>query len=173
MKAKLTDKATNKPAPQAQADIQRAQAVFDKEIQGLREVRDQVGENFHRAVEAIVKCEGRLIVSGVGKSGVIAKKIAATLTSTGTPSFYIHPVEAAHGDLGLVGEKDIVLFVSKSGMSEELQQLLPSLRQLHVTIMAITGNRESMLAKHRKRKMEKWSPPYLEYEPPEAGAARR
>ncbi|MFH1754434.1 MAG: KpsF/GutQ family sugar-phosphate isomerase [Candidatus Latescibacterota bacterium] len=148
MKAKLTDKASKKLAPQVQADIQRAQTVFDKEIQGLREVRNQIGEDFHRAVDMISTCEGRLIVSGVGKSGVIAKKIAATLTSTGTPSFYIHPVEAAHGDLGLVGDKDIVLFVSKSGMSEELQHLLPSLRQLRVTIIAITGNRESLLAKH-------------------------
>jgi arabinose-5-phosphate isomerase len=148
MKSKLTDRNTKQPDTQVQARIQRAQAVFDKEIQGLREVRNQIGEDFHRAVEVIVTCEGRLIVSGVGKSGVIAKKIAATLTSTGTPSFYIHPVEAAHGDLGLVGEKDVVLFVSKSGMSEELQQLLPSLRRLRVTIIAITGNRESLLAKH-------------------------
>jgi arabinose-5-phosphate isomerase len=148
MKPKLTDRITEQPETRVRADVRRAQAVFDKEIQGLREVRNQIGEDFHRAVEVIVKCEGRLIVSGVGKSGVIAKKIAATLTSTGTPSFYIHPVEAAHGDLGLVGERDIVLFVSKSGMSEELQQLLPSLRQLHVTIIAITGNRDSLLAKH-------------------------
>jgi arabinose-5-phosphate isomerase len=85
-------------------------------------------------------------VSGVGKSGVIAKKIAATLTSTGTPSFYLHPVDAVHGDLGLVGEKDIVLFVSKSGMGDELKHLLPPLRRLRVTIIAITGSRRSLLA---------------------------
>jgi arabinose-5-phosphate isomerase len=91
-------------------------------------------------------CEGRLIVSGIGKSGVIAKKIAATMTSTGTPSFYLHPVEAVHGDLGLVSEKDVVLFISKSGNGDELKQLLPSLRRLRVTIIAITGSPDSLLA---------------------------
>ncbi|NIM20351.1 MAG: KpsF/GutQ family sugar-phosphate isomerase [Candidatus Latescibacteria bacterium] len=148
MKTNLKNETAIKLIDKAKEDIQRARSVFDAEIQGLREVRDQVGEDFHRAVETICKCKGRLIVSGVGKSGVIAKKIAATLTSTGTPSFYIHPVEAAHGDLGLVSDKDVVLFVSKSGMSDELRQLLPSLGRLRITIIAITGNRNSLLAKH-------------------------
>ncbi len=147
MKTKLNNEISTKSVSRTQKEIQRARAVFDDEIQGLREVRDQIDEGFCRAVEAIYKCAGRIIVSGVGKSGVIAKKIAATLTSTGTPSFYIHPVEAAHGDLGLVGEKDIVLFVSKSGMCDESRQFLFSLRQLNVTIIAITGNRDSLLAK--------------------------
>lgn len=135
-----------KPKTDADQDQILARTVFDSEIQGLREVRDQINHDFSRAVKAILNCEGRLIVSGVGKSGVIAKKIAATLTSTGTPSFYLHPVEAVHGDLGLVSEKDIVLFVSKSGMGDELKQLLPPLRRLRVTIIAITGNRNSLLA---------------------------
>jgi len=91
---------------------------------------------------------GRLIVSGVGKSGLIAKKIAATLTSTGTPSFYIHPVEAAHGDLGLVNPDDVVMIISKSGMSDELRQFIPSLRRLGVKIIAMTGDDKSFLAKN-------------------------
>jgi len=134
------------PKTEADQDQLLARTVFDSEIQGLREVRDQINQDFSRAVRVIMNCKGRLIVSGVGKSGVIAKKIAATLTSTGTPSFYLHPVEAVHGDLGLVSDKDIVLFVSKSGMGDELKHLLPSLRRLRVTIIAITGSRDSLLA---------------------------
>ena len=134
------------PKTEADQDLLLARTVFDSEIQGLREVRDHINQDFSRAVQVILNCKGRLIVSGVGKSGVIAKKIAATLTSTGPPSFYIHPVEAVHGDLGLVSDKDIVLFVSKSGMGDELKHLLPSLRRLRVTIIAITGSRDSLLA---------------------------
>jgi arabinose-5-phosphate isomerase len=142
----LNSKSDIKIEVELDRDQQLARTVFDAEIQGLREVRDQIDRDFSRAVQAIMNCEGRLIVSGVGKSGVIAKKIAATLTSTGTPSFYLHPVEAVHGDLGLVSEKDIVLFVSKSGMGDELKHLLPSLRRLRVTIIAVTGSRHSLLA---------------------------
>ncbi|MBI4720559.1 MAG: KpsF/GutQ family sugar-phosphate isomerase [Chitinivibrionia bacterium] len=129
-------------------DRDRARKVFDGEIQGLKNVRELIGDDFNRAVEAICNCRGRLIVSGVGKSGLIAKKIAATMTSTGTPSFYIHPVEAAHGDLGLVGKDDVVVFVSKSGMSDELTTLVPPLRRLKVTIIAITGDTASFLARN-------------------------
>ena len=83
----------------------------------------------------------------IGKSGLIAKKLASTLTSTGTPSFYIHPVEAAHGDLGLVNPGDVVMILSKSGMSDELRQLIPPLRRLGVRIIAMTGESNSFLAK--------------------------
>jgi arabinose-5-phosphate isomerase len=129
-------------------DIAIARAVFRDEIVGLEQVGLRVDENFHKAVEAIYRCPGRLIVLGLGKSGLIAKKIAATLTSTGTPSFYIHPVEAAHGDLGLVSRDDVVVFLSKSGMSDELKPLLPTLRRLEVTIISLTGNPKSFLAEH-------------------------
>jgi arabinose-5-phosphate isomerase len=138
----------------ARRDLEQARRVFDEEIQGLREVRDRIDENFARAVDVIYRMKGRLIVLGVGKSGLVAKKIAATLTSTGTPSFYIHPVEAAHGDLGLIGPGDVVICVSKSGESEELTQLLPSLRGLGVTIIAITGDRRSFLARHSQVVLE-------------------
>jgi arabinose-5-phosphate isomerase len=136
------------PQGQQHDDLALGRAVFADEIEGLRAVRSHLDHNFHRAVEAIYHCGGRLIISGVGKSGLIGKKIAATFTSTGTPSFYIHPVEAAHGDLGLVSDGDVVLFISKSGMSDEFRQLQPSLGKLDVTLIAITGNVDSFLAKH-------------------------
>jgi arabinose-5-phosphate isomerase len=129
-------------------DIDIAKNVFRDEIEGLKRVSEQVDDSFHEAVEVIYRCRGRLIIFGVGKSGLIAKKIAATLTSTGTPSFYLHPVEAAHGDLGLVSGDDVVFFLSKSGMSDELRPLLPTLRRLGVTIIAMTGNSKSFLAEH-------------------------
>ena len=132
----------------AQQDIDVARAVFRDEMRGLSEVEALIGPAFHEAVEAIVNCKGRLIVSGVGKSGLIGKKIAATFTSTGTPTFYIHPVEAAHGDLGLVNVNDVVLFISKSGMSDEFRVLQPAFAQLGVTMIALTGNVNSTLAKH-------------------------
>lgn len=147
-KIKRARSAGVKPAGRQHSDLECARKIFDDEIKGLQAVRDLISSDFHRAVEAIYDCKGRLIVSGVGKSGLIAKKIAATMTSTGTPSFYIHPVEAAHGDLGLVGKKDVVIFVSKSGMSDELTKLLPPLRRLKVTIIAITGDIGSFLARH-------------------------
>jgi arabinose-5-phosphate isomerase len=129
-------------------DLAIARDVFRDEVAGLEQVALRIDGNFHKAVEAIYQCRGRLIIFGVGKSGLIAKKIAATLTSTGTPSFYLHPVEAAHGDLGLVSKEDVVIFVSKSGMSDELRPLLPSLRRLGVLMIAITGNPKSLLAEH-------------------------
>lgn len=148
MKVRLTDESADRSMPDAVRDIECARKIFDDEIKGLQAVRKLIDDDFHRAVEVIFNCKGRLIVSGVGKSGLIAKKIAATMTSTGTPSFYIHPVEAAHGDLGLVGRQDVVIFVSKSGMSDELTKLLPPLRRLKVTIIAITGDVTSFLARH-------------------------
>jgi arabinose-5-phosphate isomerase len=129
-------------------DIDIAKEVFRSEIEGLEQVGMTIDESFHSAVDAIYRCRGKLIIFGVGKSGLIAKKIAATLTSTGTPSFYLHPVDAAHGDLGLVSRDDVVVFLSKSGMSDELRPLLPSLRRLGVTIISMTGNPKSLLAEH-------------------------
>lgn len=129
-------------------DLAVARAVFRNEIEGLENMEARIDGSFHETVEAIYRCRGRLIIFGVGKSGLIAKKIAATLTSTGTPSFYLHPVEAAHGDLGLVSKDDVVVFLSKSGMSDEMRPLLPTLRRLGVKIIAMTGNPKSFLAEH-------------------------
>ena len=132
--------------PDTSGDIRRARNVFEEEISGLRVVSDRIGPELTDAVDAIFSCKGRLIVSGVGKSGVIAQKIAGTLTSTGTPSFYIHPVEAAHGDLGLVSADDVAIIISKSGMSDELRAFLPPLREIGVKIIAITGQSDSYLS---------------------------
>lgn len=129
-------------------EIDRAREVFDEEIEGLRSVQRRIGVEIAAAVDAIQRSNGRLIVSGVGKSGLIAKKIASTLTSTGTPSLYLHPVEAAHGDLGLVRRGDIAVIISKSGMSDELRSFIPALRQLGVTIIGMTGAPDSYLGKH-------------------------
>ena len=118
MKPEINSDNTNQddvPVGDRDRDLGTARAVFRDEIDGLRDVEARLGPSFNRAVEAILNCKGRLIISGTGKSGLIGQKIAATFTSTGTPSFYIHPVEAAHGDLGLVSRDDIVLFISKSG----------------------------------------------------------
>ena len=132
----------------ADALLANARRVIDEEIAGLETLRDRLGPELARAVDAIVACRGRLIVSGVGKSGQIAKKIASTLTSTGTPSFYVHAFEAAHGDLGLVHRDDVVVIISKSGMGEELRDFIPALKKLGVTLIAMTASRSSYLAQH-------------------------
>jgi arabinose-5-phosphate isomerase len=125
-----------------------ARRVIDEEIAGLETLRGRLGPELAQAVDAIVECRGRLIVSGVGKSGQIAKKIASTLTSTGTPSFYVHAFEAAHGDLGLVHTDDVVVVISKSGMGDELRDFIPAVKKLGVTLIAITASRSSYLAQH-------------------------
>ncbi|TET24143.1 MAG: KpsF/GutQ family sugar-phosphate isomerase [Candidatus Cloacimonadota bacterium] len=103
--------------------------------------------NFVKAVKAIYHCKGKVIVSGIGKSGIIGKKIAATLTSTGTPAFHLHPTEGIHGDIGFVTKDDVIIAISKSGETEELFRLIPSLRRIGVFIISFTGNPKSSLAK--------------------------
>lgn len=125
-----------------------ARRLIDEEIDGLKRLRDGLGPDLALAVDAIRNCRGRVIVSGVGKSGQIAHKIASTLTSTGTPSFYIHAFEAGHGDLGLVREEDVVIIISKSGMGDELRDFMPALKKLGVVTIAITASRSSYLAQH-------------------------
>jgi arabinose-5-phosphate isomerase len=128
--------------------LANARKLIDEEIDGLQRLRDRLGPELGRAVDAISQCRGRLIVSGVGKSGQIAKKIASTLTSTGTPSFYVHAFEAGHGDLGLVHGDDVVLLISKSGMGDELRDFIPALKKLGVFVIAMTASRSSYLAQH-------------------------
>jgi arabinose-5-phosphate isomerase len=125
-----------------------ARRLIDEEIAGLQNLRDRLGHELALAVDAIVACRGRLIVSGVGKSGQIANKVSSTLTSTGTPSFYVHAFEAAHGDLGLVYPDDVVIIISKSGMGDELRDFVPALKKLGVTLIAMTASRSSYLAQH-------------------------
>ncbi|MDR3631234.1 MAG: KpsF/GutQ family sugar-phosphate isomerase [Desulfocapsaceae bacterium] len=127
--------------------IQEARNVFLIEEQGLAAVRERIGEEFIRAVELILDCPSRLIITGIGKSGIIGQKITATLNSTGTPSFFLHPVEAMHGDLGMVMPTDVVVAISYSGETLELNALLASLRKRVTAIIAMTGRLDSSLAR--------------------------
>src|SRR3977135_1692221 len=127
--------------------VERGGRVLGMETGALGEAERRVGDDFARAVESIARSEGRVIVSGVGKSGLIGRKIAATLTSTGTPALFLHPVESAHGDLGIGGAQDVGILLSKSGESDELLVLLEQLQGLGVRTIAITGDGNSALAR--------------------------
>ncbi len=123
-----------------------AKEVLSVEAEALIAVRDRLGTEFERAVDLIMACPSRLIITGIGKSGLVGQKISATLNSTGTPSFFLHPVEAMHGDLGMVTPTDVVLAISYSGETAELNNLLASLRERSVRIIAMTGSDRSTLA---------------------------
>jgi arabinose-5-phosphate isomerase len=125
-----------------------AKRVFDIEIESLRYVADSLDDSFTRIVEAILAADGKVIVIGIGKSGIIGKKIAATLASTGTPSFFLHPGEAFHGDLGMVSANDIVILISYSGETDEVLKLIPFLSWNKNTIISMTGNPNSTVAKN-------------------------
>lgn len=128
--------------------LQLAQRTFDIEAQALRSVATRQGEGFVAAVRAMLECRGRVIVMGMGKSGHVGRKIAATLASTGTPAFFVHPAEASHGDLGMVRPGDVVLAISNSGESDELAAIVPAMRRLGITLVGMTGRPESTLAGH-------------------------
>lgn len=125
-----------------------AKRVFDIEIESLQQVAGSIDDEFARVVDAILKSTGKLVVIGIGKSGLIGKKIAATLASTGTPSFFLHPGEAFHGDLGMVGPNDIVLLISYSGETDEVLKLIPYLKWNKNVMIGITGNPVSTVAKN-------------------------
>jgi len=127
--------------------VAQAKEVLEIEAEGILAVREQVGPDFDKAVDMIMGCPSRVILAGIGKSGIIGQKIAATLNSTGTASFFLHPVEAMHGDLGIVDSRDVVLAISYSGETPELNLLVNSLKNRNVKIVAMTGNPESTLAK--------------------------
>lgn len=126
--------------------IEAAKEVIRIEEQGLAAVRERIGEEFVRAVEAILSSPGRLVITGIGKSGIVGQKISATLNSTGTPSFFLHPVEAMHGDLGMVMPGDVIMAISYSGETAELNGLLVSLKERGNKIIAMTGGKNSSLA---------------------------
>lgn len=128
--------------------IEQAKKVLRIEAEAVAALIDRVDERFVQAVKMILNCEGRVVVTGMGKSGLIGKKIAATLASTGTPALYLHPAEGIHGDLGMVTRGDTVIALSNSGETEEISRMLPSLKRLDIKIIALTGNPESTLAKN-------------------------
>ena len=125
-----------------------AKRVFDVEIESLKEVANSIGDEFTAAVNSILDSKGKLIVAGVGKSGLIGRKIAATLASTGTPSFFLHPGEAFHGDLGMVEHEDLVILISYSGETDEILKIIPFLKWNKNIIISITGNPGSTIAKN-------------------------
>ena len=127
--------------------IKQAKDVLKIEAEGILALVDQLGPDFDKAISLIMACPSRVILAGIGKSGIICQKIAATLNSTGTASFFLHPVEAMHGDLGIVDPRDVVLAISYSGETAELNLLVNSLKNRSVSIIAMTGNPESTLAK--------------------------
>jgi len=125
-----------------------ARQVLELEARAILDLVPRLGEGFDRAVEVLHDCRGRVIVTGMGKSGLIGAKVAATLSSTGTPALFLHPAEAVHGDIGMVVKGDVVLAISYSGETDELVRLLEILKRLDLTMIALTGNRESTLARH-------------------------
>ncbi len=126
--------------------IKIALNVIDTEVQAIANLTHYIDESFQNACELILNCSGKLIVTGVGKSGLIGKKIAATFSSTGTPSIFLHPTEALHRDFGMIQSNDVVLAISHSGYTDELCKLLPALTQKNIAIIALTGRKNSPLA---------------------------
>ena len=137
----------NNSAPDPIVDIlKEIDNVFEIEIEALKAVRASISREFERAVRMIAACRGKVVVTGIGKSGIIASKIAATLTSTGTPATFIHASEALHGDLGLISSEDVLVAIGKSGETPEINSLLPIVRKLGATVIAITANAQSTMA---------------------------
>ncbi len=136
------------PAAQPRSDslLGEARRVLQVEARSVERLAERVGEDFQAAVMLLAGCDGRVIVSGIGKSGIIGRKMAATFTSTGTPANFLHPVEGLHGDLGIVGKEDVAILISKSGETSELSGLVDYLLRTGVPIIALTGKADSPLA---------------------------
>lgn len=132
----------------AQRAIALAQDTLSIEAQALTTMAGRVGDEFVKATELILACTGRVVVTGMGKSGHVGRKITATLASTGTPAMFMHPAEASHGDLGMITAADVVLAISNSGESEELTAILPLIKRMGVPMIAMTGRRQSALGRH-------------------------
>ncbi|HEX9741675.1 MAG TPA: KpsF/GutQ family sugar-phosphate isomerase [Nitrospiraceae bacterium] len=128
--------------------IQQGKRVLDIEARAIAALVDRLDERFANAVDLLHQCAGKVVVSGMGKSGLIGQKIAATLASTGTPAFFVHPADGIHGDLGMLAKEDALLAISNSGETEEVLKLLPFMKRLSIPIIALTGRPQSTLAKY-------------------------
>jgi len=126
--------------------IEIAKRTIDIELETLLNLKESLDDSFVKAIEILYNCKGKVILVGIGKSGHIARKISSTLSSTGTPSIFLHPAEAVHGDLGIIEKEDVVIFISNSGETEEIINLIPYLKFLNVPVITITGNPNSTLA---------------------------
>jgi arabinose-5-phosphate isomerase len=130
------------------ASLATAVRVLEAEAQAVRAMIDRLGDHFLKALDILATCTGKIAVTGMGKSGLVCKKIAATLSSTGSPAIFLHAAEALHGDIGLLGPRDVVLAVSKSGDTVEILQILDAAKRLGLPLVALTGNPQSALARH-------------------------
>lgn len=128
-------------------NIQKGKEVIRIEAEAIAALEDRINEQFQTAVQMLVNCKGRVIVTGMGKSGIIGQKIASMLNSIGTPAFFLHPAEGVHGEMGAVLRQDVVICISKSGNTEEIVRLIPMFKRLGVFMIAMTGNADSQLAK--------------------------
>ena len=128
--------------------LQWAKDVFAIEQAAIAEVAASLDYRFNQAVEAILSANGRVVITGMGKSGHIGRKIAASLASTGTPAFFIHPAEAAHGDLGMVVDGDVIIALSNSGENDEILAIIPAIKRKNVRLICITGKPQSSMAQH-------------------------
>lgn len=128
--------------------LTEAERVFEKEIAALEKTKEHLGDVFIKFVDRIMSCRGRVILTGMGKSGHIARKTAATFASLGTPSFFVHPAEALHGDLGMITNQDVVIAISHSGESGEVVRMIPVIKRIGAELLSITGNADSMLARY-------------------------
>ena len=135
-------------ATSAQRALDLARQTFDIEAAAVLGLKDQLGDAFVKTVNAILSIDGRVVVMGMGKSGHVGRKIAATLASTGTPALFVHPAEASHGDLGMVMPTDLVLMISNSGESQEMSAILPVLKRLGAPLVAMTGQADSTMARY-------------------------
>ncbi|EMR8264434.1 KpsF/GutQ family sugar-phosphate isomerase [Neisseria gonorrhoeae] len=125
-----------------------AREVLHTEAEGLRQIAAELDENFVLAADALLHCKGRVVITGMGKSGHIGRKMAATMASTGTPAFFVHPAEAAHGDLGMIVDNDVVAAISNSGESDEITAIIPALKRKDITLVCITARPDSTMARH-------------------------
>ena len=135
------------PAEKKKNAATTAKQVILQEAEAVRSLADRIGDDFEQAIDLIFHCQGRVVVTGMGKSGQISRKIAATLTSTGTPALYIHPSEGLHGDLGMLAKTDLLLAVSNSGETDDILRMLPTVEVLQVPIVAIVGRMDSTIAR--------------------------
>ena len=137
---------TNFTKPVGKSLIDIAKEVIQTEADSVEVLKDRIDQNFEKVCQTLKNCPGKVVLIGMGKSGHIAKKISSTLASTGTPSFYLHPGEAGHGDLGMVSADDVVIMISYSGESDEIISLLPGIKRMNVPIVSLTGNAKSSIA---------------------------
>ena len=127
--------------------LEHAKEIFRKEANAILALIDRINEDFIRAVTILQSCTGKVIVTGIGKSGIISQKIASTLSCSGTPAFFLHPAEGIHGDIGMVSKEDVVIAVSNSGETDELLKILPVIKRLGIKLIVLTGNPDSVLSK--------------------------